>query len=214
MSVETRPPRTAVTGVASGLVLMAVFSLWWASDTYTGWPTAAGTVVMVVSAVAAVVFLVQAVRLFVAGRRLSTVLSASDQARKPNSALFGAVFGAEGVLIGIAVGVLGANGLDRFIVPTIAVIVGLHFYPMARVFRRSIDNWIATWTTLVGVAGVVAIIVDAAGWPLAWSWVGLGAALATLSYGVYMTGLGERLLARVAAGSAEVAPTAHPTAQG
>ncbi|WIE85098.1 hypothetical protein [Curtobacterium sp. MCPF17_021] len=214
MSVETRPPRTVVTGVASGLVLMAVFSLWWASDTYTGWPTAAATVVMVVSAAAAAVFLVQAVRLFVAGRRLSTVLSASDQARKPNSALFGAVFGAEGVLIGTAVGVLGANGLDRFIVPTIAVIVGLHFYPMARVFRRSIDNWIATWTTLVGVAGVIAIIVDAAGWSLAWSWVGLGAALATLSYGIYMTSFGQQLLARAAAGSEAVAPTAHPTTQG
>ncbi|MBF4590693.1 hypothetical protein [Curtobacterium sp. VKM Ac-1395] len=213
MSDETRPARALATGVASGLVLMAVFSLWWASDTFTGWPTPVATVVMVVSAVAAVLFLVQAVRLLVAGRRMSTVLSASDQARKPNGALFGAVFGAEGLLIGVAVGVLGANGLDRFIVPTIAVIVGLHFYPMARVFHRSIDTWIATWTTLVGLAGVVAVLADGSAWPLAWSWVGAGAAAATLSYGGYMTRFGQRLLARSAEAASTVAAP-RPTVQG
>ncbi len=106
MSDETRPLRALATGVASGLVLMAVFSIWWASDT-----------------------------------------------------------------------------------------------------------WIATWTTLLGLAGVVAVLADGSERPLAWSWVGAGAAVATLSYGGSMTGFGQRLLARSAGAPSAVAPS-RPTVQG
>ncbi|WP_228512352.1 hypothetical protein [Clavibacter sp. VKM Ac-2872] len=78
--------------------------------------------------------------------------------------------------------------------PTIAVIVGLHFYPMARAFHRRIDLGIATWTTLVGTAGVVAVLQDGAAWPVVWSWVGAGAAAATMGYGIFMTRAARRLL--------------------
>lgn len=174
---------------------MAVFTMWWASDTTVGWSAPAATTAVTVCALAAVVFAVQAVRLLVARRRMAVELTDADRAAKPNGVLFGAVFAAEGVLIGVAVGVLTGTGLDRFLVPAIAVIVGLHFYPMARIFGRTLDLWLATWTTLVGAIGVVVVLVDGSAWPQVWSWVGAGAAAATVTYGVYMSRIAQRLLA-------------------
>lgn len=206
MDTAAPPPRVLATGIGSGLLLMAVFTMWWASDTFTGWPTPVAASVSAVCGLGAIVFVAHAVRLLLAGRRMRTAPTAptaptaSDRARKSDGALFGVVFGAEGVLIAIAVVVLGATGLQRFLVPTIAVIVGLHFYPMARVFRRRIDVGIATWTTLVGTAGVIAVLADGAAWPLVWSWVGAGAAVATLAYGIHMTRAARRLL-RATAGA-------------
>lgn len=173
---------------------MAVFTMWWVSDTFTGWPVSAATVVTVLCAAAAVLFVVQAVRLLVARRRMSADVPHSDRARKPNGALFGVVFAAEGVLIGVAVGVLGANRLNRFLVPAIAMIVGLHFFPMARIFGRTLDLWLASWTTLVGAVGVVVVLLDGSAWPVVWSWVGAGAAAATLTYGAFMVRFAQRLL--------------------
>ncbi|PPH90800.1 hypothetical protein [Rathayibacter sp. AY1D5] len=197
MSTLAPPPRALASGVAGGLLLMAVFTMWWASDTTVGWPAPAATTAVTVCALAAVVFAVQAVRVLVARRRMAVELTDADRAAKPNGVLFGAVFAAEGVLIGVAVGVLTGTGLDRFLVPAIAVIVGLHFYPMARIFGRTLDLWLATWTTLVGAIGVVVVLVDGSAWPQVWSWVGAGAAAATVTYGVYMSRIAQRLLASV-----------------
>ncbi|KUL26905.1 hypothetical protein [Actinoplanes awajinensis] len=80
-------------------------------------------------------------------------------------------------------------------VPAIALIVGLHFYPMARVFQRTIDLYLATWTTVVGLAGIVALV---AGAPLAQvtGFVAVGAALATTAYGLYIAREAGRLIRR------------------
>lgn len=174
--------------------MMAVFSLWWASDTFTGWPAPIAATVTVVCGTAGLVFCVCALRLLRASRTGKSTPNDSDRARRPNGVAFGAVFAAEGVLIGVAVGVLSANSLDRFTVPTIAVIVGVHFFPMARIFDRTIDLWLGAWTTLVGATGITAIAFNAPDWPVVWSWVGLGAAAATLSYGMYMSRYARRLL--------------------
>lgn len=187
-------PRGLTRGVASGLILMAAFTMWWASDTFYGWDRAAAVVTVGVCGVAALVFVVHAVRLLRAERGHPALPSEDGRGKRPNGALFGAVFGAEGLLIGLSVALLSSNGLDRFIVPTIAIIVGLHFFPMARVFHRSIDTWLAVWTTLVGATGLILVGLAAAPVSAVWSWVGAGVAVATLSYGGYMTRLARRLL--------------------
>jgi hypothetical protein len=90
--------------------------------------------------VAGVCFVARAIQLLRARRRFSDQLSAADQAyRKRTGISFGVIFGAEGIIIWLAATLLGVTGHDDFIVPVIALIVGLHFYPMARIFRRRID---------------------------------------------------------------------------
>jgi hypothetical protein len=54
---------------------------------------------------------------------------------------FAWIFGGEGVAIFIAVNVLANIGKSAFLLPTIGVIVGLHFLPLARLFRYSLYYW-------------------------------------------------------------------------
>ena len=54
---------------------------------------------------------------------------------------FAWIFGGEGVAIFIAANVLANIGKSAFLLPTIGVIVGLHFMPLARLFRYSLYYW-------------------------------------------------------------------------
>lgn len=182
-------------GVAIGLLLMAVFTVWWTSDSFVGWPIPAAIVTTAVGIVAALIFVVQSVRLFLLGRRDPATPTPQDRALgRRTGRVFGILFGAEAVVIFVVLAVLGSTGLDDYALPAIAVVVGLHFYPMARLFRRSVDVWLATWTTLVGIAGVIAVAIDDDKTELVWSWVGAGVAVATVAYGLYMFRVGSRLL--------------------
>jgi hypothetical protein len=192
------PPRALAHGIAGGLVLMAVFTAWWASDSLYAGHRPAAVAFTALGAAAAVVFLVQAVRLVRAGRSMPRELDAVDQEhRRRSGRTFGIVFAAEGLLIGVAAGVLNGTGHAEYVLPVIALVVGLHFYPMAWVFHRRLDLWLATWVTLVGVAGVLALAVSAASRDQVWAWVGVATALATASYGTYMVRYGNRLLRSV-----------------
>ena len=198
MPHTTPAPRALAHGIAGGLVLMAVFTAWWASDALFAGTRPAGVVFCVLGAAAAVVFLVQAVRLLRAGRSMPTALDAEDREhRRCGGTVFGIVFGAEGLLIGIAAGVLTGTGHGEYLLPVIALIVGLHFYPMAWVFQRRLDLWLATWTSLVGLVGIVATALQAGTRDQVRAWVGVATALATATYGTYMVRYGNRLLRTV-----------------
>ena len=67
-------------------------------------------------------------------------------------------------------------------------------------FQRSIDVWLATWVTLVGIAGLVVIGIDLADAALVWAYVGVGVASATLAYGIYMFRYASVLVKRASRG--------------
>jgi len=197
------PPKGLTRGIAIGLVLMAVFTVWWASDTFYGFARPVAVVLTAVGVAAALLFIVQSVRLFRITRRLPAsegAGAAQGGFSKKRGRAFGWIFAAEGTLIGVTVVVLASAGLDRFAVPAIALIVGLHFYPMGWVFQRSIDVWLATWVTLVGIAGLVVIGIDLADAALVWAYVGVGVASATLAYGIYMFRYASVLVKRASRG--------------
>ena len=193
---STLPPRAAVVGVVTGLFLMAFFTLLWSGNTFAAWPVTVAWPIWAVFALFALGFVTQGVRLIRARKRFSAELSEADaQYRRTSGRAFGMIFGAEGLTIGIVVTILNATENPGYVVPAIATIVGLHFYPMARVFRRTIDLYLATWTTLVGLAGIVAL---AAGASLdqVTGFVAVGAALATTAYGLYIAREASRLIHR------------------
>ncbi|WP_239158667.1 hypothetical protein [Winogradskya humida] len=191
------PPRIAVTSTATGLFLMSFFTLLWASNTFTGWPAAIAGTIMTLAVAAVGCFIFQGVRLLRARKQFRAELSADDaKIRSRSGQAFGIIFGAEGLAIWLVVLILNATNNSDYVVPAIALIVGLHFYPMARVFRRTIDLYLATWTCLVAVAGIVAIALGASANGTA-SAVGLGAATATTAYGIYMFRGATDLLNRV-----------------
>ena len=199
MSDVRVPPRAAVYGVVGGLFLMAAFTVGWTAFTFAAWPAAAASTVTAVAVAAGVCFVVRGVQLIRARRRFPDQLSEADRAyRKRTGRSFGLIFGIEGVTIWLASTLLGVAGYDDFIVPVIAVIVGLHFYPLARIFGRRLDLYLATWTTLVGLAGVIVLAVSDLPAPQVWVAVAIGVALATTTYGIYFFRQAGELLARAA----------------
>jgi hypothetical protein len=69
---------------------------------------------------------------------------------------FGIIFGMEGALIGLSCALLGSHGLGGWIPFAIAVIVGLHFLPLAKLFAVPIYYWTGALSTL-GALGCLLI---------------------------------------------------------
>ena len=84
--------------------------------------------------------------------------------RKRISIRFGIIFGIEIVLIALANILLSLFQVDRFIAPTTALIVGIHFFPLARLFR--IPVYYITGA-LLSVLALVALVALLPGLPLA-----------------------------------------------
>ena len=61
---QHRPPRSAVKGTANGLIMMAVFTLIWSVIAYRGFADTPYQPILLIFAIAAVVFIINAVQLF------------------------------------------------------------------------------------------------------------------------------------------------------
>jgi hypothetical protein len=70
--------------------------------------------------------------------------------------LFGIIFGIEGALIAISATVLGSHGLGIWVPLVIAIIVGVHFLPLAHVFEVPLYYWTGALCVL-GVLGCLLI---------------------------------------------------------
>lgn len=195
-------PRGLLDGVVVGLLLMAVFTAAWSANTLGTWPGAVGTVVTALGVLAGVWFVVTAVRLVrVRGRASTSTTPEEERWRKRSGIAFGWVFIVEAVLIVVAANVLSAVGRPDLVLPAIALVVGLHFYPMARIFRRRVDTWLATVLSAVGLAGLLALLLTGADRDTVWGLVACGAALTTGAYGVYFTRIAGDLLSRTVPGA-------------
>jgi len=71
---------------------------------------------------------------------------------KRTGILFGIIFGAECALIAFCAMLLGHLGLGIWIPIAVAIVVGLHFIPLARVFEVSLYYW----TGVLSVLGMIA----------------------------------------------------------
>jgi hypothetical protein len=61
---------------------------------------------------------------------------------------FGIIFGIEGALIGLSCALLGNHGLDDWIPIAIALIVAVHFFPLAKLFEVPLYYWLGALSTL------------------------------------------------------------------
>jgi hypothetical protein len=191
-----RIPRIAIKSIAFGILLMALFTSVWlgiASSALSGiyyWLCLGVLLVVLVS------FVVYATRLFIKAKEFPR-MKAEDKAEGSRMQIwYGVIFGGEGLIIGATCGILGSKGLDNYIVPSIALIVGLHFYPMVAVFRRNFDYLTATWTTAIAVATIFLEARKIISIPQAFLMVGLGTAVATIAYGLFMMSAAEKYMAR------------------
>ena len=189
-------PRVAIKGIAFGIVLMALFTVVWlgiASSALSGiyyWLCLGVLLTVLVG------FVVYAIRLFIKAKEFPRVKPEDKAEGSRMQMWYGIIFGGEGLLIGATCGILGARGLDSYIVPSIALIVGLHFYPMTAVFHRKFDYFTGTWTTVIAISAISLEARKIISLPQAFLMVGLGTATATVAYGIFMMSEAEKYKAR------------------
>jgi hypothetical protein len=130
----------------TGAIIMGVFAaVWWVAGV-----RASGYGSPLIYAVAPVVtglIIVAALR----GRERSAQEPPEEHARRDR--LVGIASAAEGVAILVAVNVLVNLGLNDYVAPVIAIIVGLHFVPLARLLPARLYYATAALLVALGVCG-------------------------------------------------------------
>ena len=192
-------PAIAIRSVATGLLMMAFFTMMWTGIAYGSMQTG-GIIILILFASVIAVLVFNAVSLFSLSKQFPKLETEEDKAEgKRTGRWFGIIFGAEGLGIFIGINIAVNLGHADLTIPVIALVVGLHFYPLARVFKRTIDYYLATWTTIVAIIGFVLILNKSCSAAVADAFVGIGTAIATSCYGFYMIYTGKKLTQSVPA---------------
>jgi hypothetical protein len=187
-------PRIAIQGIATGLFMMAFFTMIWALIGHFGLHGRDYNIEIIIFGALAIAFVINGAYLFSIAKRFPKLSSGEDIAEsKKSSKWFGIIFGAEGLGIFIAVNIVTNIGHADLVIPVIALVVGLHFYPLAWLFKRTLDYYLATWSTLVAICGMVFTLNKTFTENQVFAFVGIGLAIATSCYGLYMMYNGRRL---------------------
>jgi len=188
-------PRIAIQSIATGLLMMAFFTTLWAIIAHAGLDGRDHDIEIVVFGILAAAFVVKAIYFFSVAKRFPKNTSEADNERgKKEGMWFGIIFGGEGLGIFIAINVVNNIGHPDLVIPAIALVVALHFYPIGWIFKRTIDYYLATWATIVAVLGIVFTLHHIFSQNNILAFVGTGLAAATSSYGIYMVFTGRRMI--------------------
>jgi hypothetical protein len=156
--VSTKKSASAMRSRGIGTLVCAAFAAFWANASRPEWPSA-----LVAAGFAAIALITGA--LIVAGIRLIRHSSQSPHTpdahqgnQRRTGVHFALIFAAEIIAMNIAAYLLTGHHLEGYLMPAIAIIVGLHFFPLAQLFRAPRIHLTAALMTLAGVGGVVGII--------------------------------------------------------
>jgi hypothetical protein len=171
--------RADLRGVASALLVCAVFGLAWAiagANALDGWGS---PWLLVIAGVFGFFLLSRSILL----RKASNMLPPDGDGARLQQRMkrFRLIVVLEFVFIGAAVAVCSATGHGELIIPLIALIVGVHFFPLAWLFQ--VRSYYVTGALLCGLVLLTLLLVPAQAtrsvgkvhvW---WAVVGFGAAL-------------------------------------
>lgn len=165
MDEYTTPAITpsALRGRGTGIIVCAIFAaLWanWASPLLSGLPAAYQWVAIFIVAAISVALLVAGVTMIRRGRHLSQATGVGDTAPRGMRRKFMLVLLGEIVALNIAAYLLIGHHMAQYLAPAVAVIVGLHFLPLAKIFRS--PHFFAT-AAVMTLAGILAAAAMAAG---------------------------------------------------
>jgi len=187
-------PAVAVNGIVSGLVMMAVFTSAWAIIAYHGLAATSYWPALIIFPIFSLFFIINAVKLFRIAKFYPKVTSEADIAQeKRTGKWFGIIFSAEGAGIFIAINIVVNIGHPELTIPVLALVVGLHFYPLAWVFKRTVDYYLATWSTVIATLAIILTLNKILTETTTFAFTGIGIAIATTCYGFYMVMSGQGL---------------------
>jgi hypothetical protein len=104
------------------------------------------------------------------------------------------VFGLEGLGIFLAKNILMNINHNELFIPFFALIVGLHFFPLGKLFKRKFDYYIGIWTSTIAIIGLYVIIQKIATVNLTNAIISICCAISTICYGVKMILSGQKAI--------------------
>ena len=152
-------PRTTaqLRGMAIGAAILTLFGLAWALAALLNWPAHPRWSIALSLSIAAALIVAAVFRALNPGGRPAADPEKAAAAGRRSGMWFGIIFTLEGVFIAIAAVLLGSYHLADWIPVATAFIVGIHFLPLARLFR----------VPLYYATGVLASIAAAASFAIA-----------------------------------------------
>jgi len=162
--------------IQSGFML--VYSVWWVFA-WPGWGTGAFTL-MVVLALGAGALGVRNLR---HARKFENIESEAGLVIGKRMTVLSAVSYGTLWLAVIALSVLGQ---PRWILPVVALIIALHFFPLAWIFHRRIDLYLAPVALVFSAIGLYLATQAEVRWEVVYAVTGVGGALCTGVYAMYM----------------------------
>lgn len=152
MSKLVKLPKAAVFGAANGVMFMTFFGALWASIGIIGSHGLGDPWSLVLSGIMTLILLTGAISLFGKARNMNHAATAEDREhwRKINRK-FGLIFGLEGLAIFIASVICNMTNNFEVFFPIMAIIVGIHFFPLARLFRENFYYGTGVMLCILGV---------------------------------------------------------------
>ncbi|MGV8912133.1 MAG: hypothetical protein ACOH14_05890 [Rhodoglobus sp.] len=179
-----------VRGIASGLIPMAVFTPVYAIWPVFAWPLA-GAIFFLVALGWSVFLAVRAAKLIKFARGVPNETNAYDARIAKGMTIVSSI---QGALIVTSVVVLALFGQYVWILPVVALIVALHFFPMPAIFGRTIDYYLGGFMLIVAGTGLYLASQSGIDWQVTSGVTGFGAALVTSAYGLYIVREGNTAL--------------------
>ncbi|MFE6076495.1 DUF7010 family protein [Paenibacillus sp. NPDC057886] len=131
-------PKAAVFGAANGVMFMTFFGALWASIGIIGSHGLGDPWSLVLSGIMTLILLSGAISLFGKARNMNHAATPEEIEQRRNiNRKFGLVFGLEGLAIFIASVICNMINYFEVFFPIMAIIVGIHFFPLARLFREN-----------------------------------------------------------------------------
>jgi hypothetical protein len=156
---------SALRGRGTGIIVCAIFAaLWanWARSTFPGTHRLYGWIAIFAVAAISGTLLVAGVATLRQARRLPRATGNGAAAPRGIRRKFVLVLVGEIVALNIAAYFLIGHHMAQYLAPAVAVVVGLHFLPLAKLFRA--PHFFAT-VTVMTLAGMLAAVAMAGGSP-------------------------------------------------
>lgn len=184
---RTPPVRELVEGSYAGALFMTIFGAVWSAAGAQALGGIVGAITLAASCALAALLFLGVGRL----RRQALGLPRDDSPRarewrRRSSRRFNLVFGLQGVAIALSVFLLVRYGLGTLVPAVVAIVVGIHFFPLAELYR--VRAYHATGAALCVLGAVAFILAPSARLPF----VGLGCAATLFATAACMLYLGGR----------------------
>lgn len=189
--------REVVTGSGTGLVLMSVFTIAWAVLANYGFQGRDHHIVLFAFIIAVLIYASQAVFIYRNANLFEPASEEEKLEKKEKGKWFGIIFALEGVFIPVAINVVTWLGHPELGLPAMALVVGLHFFPLAWVFERKIDYLLGSWATIVALTTAYYAYQHLWNDYTIAAVIGTGMALTTSGYAIYMATYGRSLISAV-----------------